>query len=217
MSNKYAEKLKRFEDNALLRSAVIKDAKQADHKWSFVMHQGQPGTDLGFELLEILSTTIGLTFGAVSSIRTLRDFTLDGEQAGRALSTIPAAILKKGGVDFVKRILVGARRDGKELIFDGPAGENQCSYNLVFSANYGELLRVLTTCIKLNWGSFFDEWLGYGSSLSQTRSFQGMFEKLLTGLASLDPNRGSGDSGEQGDAQDSTSTPSSTNGQSMRS
>lgn len=112
------------------KRTTLTDAQGEPHQYVVLPHGAMTGFPLGAELLDLLGETLRFERGV-----------------GACIEGLAKGMLKRGDVKLVLRLVEHVSRDGERL-------KDEAAFNRAFTANYGELLKVLVWVIEVNFAGF---------------------------------------------------------------
>lgn len=131
------------------------------NKWTVQQFPATRGLQLATKLIKMAGpgvATLGGMINGTMKPSELMDADLDGDVLSNAVTKIVGGMDEVGTPEFIKELLSDTRLNGEEVV---------PKFDLIFMANYGELVKVLAFVIKVNFASFFG---GGGNGLQKQQS-----------------------------------------------
>lgn len=112
----------------------LKDRDGDEHRYTVTLHPAEEATELLLQIVELVGEA------------------LDRGTMAERLIRATQAVVRAGGVTFVRKLLRYTRRDDHALSDAG-------TFNQSYAGNQAEMALALAEVVRENWGDFFDEGL----------------------------------------------------------
>ena len=131
------------------------DADGNEQVYKVTQFPGEEGFNLLPEIVEMIGDSLAkLATMGNSGGGDFLDQDIDASLLGEALTVFSKKIAEKGGAEFIKKLLAGTTRNGKEFSKMGISSNQTWSFNEAFTGNYSEMFRVVAFVLEANYKSF---------------------------------------------------------------